>query len=77
MVVDLRLVNARGSWWHITVLTTSVTILIRVVTLTARISESNGIMTVIHVIVCVVMRASVLSRAIVNCGSFLLTVSTV
>ena len=77
MVIDLRLVDARGSWWYIAVLTANVTILVRVVTLTARISKANCIMTVIHVIVCVVMSASILSRAIINCRSFLLAVSTI
>ena len=77
MVVDLRLVDSRGSRWHIAILSTSVTILIRVVTLTARISEANCIMTVIHVIVCLVVSTSILSRAVVNRRSFLLAVSAV
>ena len=77
MVIDLRLVDARGSWWYIAILTASVTILVRVVTLTARISKANCILTVIHVIVCVMVVASILSRAVVNCRSFLLTVSAV
>ena len=77
MVVDLRLVDARGSRRHIAVLTASVTVLVRVVTLTARITKSNSIMAIIHVIVCLVVSAPILIRAVVNCRSFLLTVSAV
>ena len=77
MVVDLRLVDARRSRWHIAVLTASVTVLVRVVTLTARITKADSIMAIIHVFVCLVVSASILRRAVIDCRSFLLTVSAV
>ena len=77
MVIDLRLVDTRWSRRHIAVLTASVTVLVRVVTLTARITESNSIMAIIHVIVCLVVSTPILIRAVINCRSFLLTVSAV